>query len=58
MRKLGASLAVLALSAPAWAVDTKAVDDAKTDMLAFLAAMLTLAVAVWGGRKVMGLFGR
>lgn len=57
-RKAIAALAVGAMSVPVWAVDTKPVDDAKADMLAFLAAMLTLAVAVWGGKKVMGLFGR
>jgi hypothetical protein len=40
------------------AMDTGAIDTAKTDMLAAVAAMLALAVAVWGGKKVVGLFGK
>lgn len=58
-RKVLAAIAVGALSAPAFAtVDTTAVGEAKTDGLAVIAAMLGFAVAVWGGRKVIGMFGR
>lgn len=37
---------------------TTAVSDAQTAMLAVLGAMLTLAVAVWGLRRVIRMFGR
>jgi len=59
MRKIAASLAVLALSAPAFAaVDLGPVNEAKTDMLAVVGAMLGLGVAVWGGMKVVAMFKR
>lgn len=58
-RKVLAAMSVLALSAPAFAtVDTAPVNEAKTDMLAVSAAMLGLAVAVWGSLKVVSMFGR
>lgn len=37
---------------------TTGVADASTAILAVLAAMTTLAVAVWGVRKVLRMFGR
>lgn len=52
---------VLALPAHA-AIDvtaaTTGISDAQTALLAVLAAMLTMAVAVWGVRKVVRFFGR
>lgn len=59
-----APVAVLgALSVPAFAaIDvtaaTAGVADAQTAILAVLAAMIGLAVAVWGVRKVLRMFGR
>lgn len=60
-RKLrGAALtaALVAAGAANAAADVTVIDSTKTDMLAFLAALLVLAVAVWGGKKVISLFGR
>lgn len=52
-----------ALSLPSFAaIDvtaaTTGVSDAQTAILAVLAAMIGLAVAVWGVRKVLRMFGR
>lgn len=50
--------ALVAAGAAHAAADVTVIDSAKTDMLAFLAAMLLMAVAVWGAKKVYGLFSR
>lgn len=60
---VAAGLGALALSVPAFAaIDvtaaTAGVADAQTAILAVLAAMIGLAVAVWGVRKVLRMFGR
>jgi hypothetical protein len=44
------------------AIDTTAatggITDAQTAVLAVIAAMITMAVAVWGTKKVLRFFGR
>jgi hypothetical protein len=50
-------LALFAASSFA-AADATVVDQTKADMLVYLGAMLLLAVAVWGLRKTISLFGR
>ena len=37
---------------------TTGITDAQTAVLAVIAAMITMAVAVWGVRKVLKFFGR
>lgn len=55
--------AVLASSGSAFAaIDvtaaTTGITDASTAVLAVIAAMITMAVAVWGVKKVLKFFGR
>lgn len=40
------------------AADLTDINNAKTDILAYLAAMLGLAIAIWGVRKTMSQFSR
>jgi len=62
--RLGAGAAALALGSSAFAVGldvsaaTTGIGDASTGALAVIAAMTTFAVAVWGVKKIMRLFGR
>lgn len=53
---VGTGLAVVGNAAHAVA-DTTAIDAAKTDLLAYAAALLVLGVAVWGAMKVARMFG-
>jgi len=53
-----AAAVVLVLASSAHATtDVSAITSAQTDLLAYLAAMLTLAIAVWGVRKIIRNFG-
>lgn len=58
---LGIALGVLASPSFA-AIDTTAatagITEASTAVLAVIAAMITMAVAVWGVKKVLKFFGR
>lgn len=58
IRTAALTAALVAAGAANAAADVTVIDSTKTDMLAFLAALLVLAVAVWGGKKVISLFGR
>lgn len=40
------------------AVDITAITSAQTDLLAYVAAILALAVAVWAALRAVGLFGK
>jgi hypothetical protein len=58
-----AGLSALVLSQGAFAaIDitaaTTGISDASTAVLAVIAAMITMAVAVWGVKKVLRFFGR
>jgi hypothetical protein len=56
---VGASLVpVLSHAAIDTTAATAGITDAQTAVLAVIAAMITMAVAVWGVRKVLKFFGR
>lgn len=62
-KSLVAGAGLVALSAPTWAVidvtaATGGVADASTAVLAVLAAMITMAAAIYGVKKVLRLLGR
>lgn len=56
--KAAAAGGVFALAPSAHAAaDITAITAAQTDILAYMAAMLALAIAVWGVRKIIRTFG-
>lgn len=63
MTRAAAAAGMFAVALPSFAeIDiaaaTTGVADAKTAVLAVLAAMITFAVAAWAVKKVLRLFGR